>query len=136
MSWRWGEWSALNTSTMLVAIPTGGSTAPCGYIIPKYYDDTFIIAEIGVVPSASAALPMLVRGVIEEADRRGIANHFRIYFPNEPQIDTWANQLFTPAPQEGDFGVHAVYPLNGITPADLTALFAAPGSHSWLLDQF
>ncbi len=79
---------------------------------------------------------MLIRGVIEEASRRGIADHFRVYFPNEPQIDQWANQLFTPEPQVGQYGVHAVYLLCDIAPAEITAMFTVPGSQSWLLDQF
>lgn len=136
LSWRWGEWSALGSSSLLVATRIDNPDTLCGYIIPKYYEDTFIIAEIGVDPSAPAALPMLVTGVLEEAIRRGIAHHFRIYFPSEPQIDTWANQLFTPAAQVGEYGVHAVYPLREITPADLIAMFTVPEGQSWLLDQF
>lgn len=136
LSWRWGEWSALGASSLWVASAVGNPHTLCGYIIPKYYEDTFIIAEIGVDSSAVAALPMLVTCVIEQATQRGIADHFRVYFPNEPQIDAWANQLFTPAAQVGEYGVHAVYRLGEIAPGDLTAMFTLPGSHSWLLDQF
>jgi len=136
LSWRWGEWSALGSSSLLVATRVDTTQTLCGYIIPKYYDDTFIIVEIAVVPSAPAALPMLVTGVLEEAAQRGVADHFRIYLPSDPQIDPWATQLFTPAPQVGEYGAHAVYPLREITPAELAAMFTVPGSHSWLLDQF
>jgi hypothetical protein len=136
LRWRWGEWSMMGTSTILVAIPVRDPERPCGYIIPKYYDDAFIIAEIGAFPSASATLPMLMTGVLKEATRRGIADRFRVYFPREPQIDGWTNQLFAPAPQEGQYGAQAVYPLQGSTPADLSAMFTMQGCHSWLLDQF
>jgi hypothetical protein len=136
LSWRWGEWSALGSSSLLVATTIDTLQTPCGYIIPKYYDDTFVIAEIAVAPSAPAALPMLMTGVLEEATRRGIADHFRVYLPSEPQIDLWVNQLFTPAPQVGEYGFHAVYALNEFAPTDLTAMFTVPESQSWLLDQF
>lgn len=136
LRWRWGEWSMQGTSIILVATPVRVPERPCGYIIPKYYDDAFIIAEIGAAPSATEVLPMLMTGVLEEATRRGIADRFRVYFPYEPQIDGWAHQLFTPAPQQGNYGAHAVYPLQGITAADLSAMFTALGRHSWLLDQF
>lgn len=136
LQWRWGEWAASDTSTILVATPVDDPATPRGYIIPKYYDDTFIIAEIGVDPSAAATLPMLITGVLEEATRRGVVDRFRVYMPSEPQIDSLVNQLFSPAVLEGYSGMHAVYPLRGVTLADLQTMFTAPGSYSWLLDQF
>jgi hypothetical protein len=137
LSWRWGEWSAHGASIFLVATPVRDPTTLCGYVIPKFYSDTFLIAELGVHPSDTAVIPMLVAAVLEESTRRGIADHFRVYLPHEPQIDGWVDQLFRPAPQEGSYGAQAVYALDSaITQDDLKAMFTAPGSHLWLLDQF
>jgi len=136
LGWRWGEWSG--TSPLLVAAPLDSPDTLCGYIIPKYYhnDHTFLIAEIGVAPRAAAAVPMLVTGVLEEATRRKIVDRFRVYFPSDTQLDALVSQLFTPEPQVSAYGVHAAYPLVEMSPADLAAMFTAPGSHAWLLDQF
>jgi hypothetical protein len=137
LSWRWGEWSALGVSAFLVATPTGDPATLCGYIIPKFYPDTFLIAELGVRQSDTAVLPMLLDAVIEESTRRGIADRFRVYLPSEPDIDTWLHQLFGQTMHEGSYGAHAVYALEpGLTRDDLTAMFTAPGCRSWILDQF
>jgi hypothetical protein len=137
LSWRWGEWFAHGSSIFLVATPSADPAVLCGYIIPKFYPDAFLVAEVGVRPSDTVALPMLLAAVVEEAARRKIVGGLRVYLPSEPQIDTCLHQLFGPMIQAGSYFTHAVYALApGVTPADLMAMFTAPGNRSWLLDQF
>jgi len=138
LSWRWGEWSVHGSSIFLVATSTSDPATLCGYIIPKFYPDAFLIAEVGIRPSDTAALPMLLAAVIEEErTRRRIADRFRVYLPSEPHIDTWLQHLFGSTLHEGSYFAHAVYALDErITQDELKAMFTAPGSRSWLLDQF
>ena len=137
LSWRWGEWFAHGSSIVLVATPSTDPAVLCGYIIPKFYPDAFLVAEVGVHPNDMAALPMLLAAVVEEAARRKIVGGLRVYLPSEPQIDTCLHQLLGPMIQAGSYFTHAVYALApGVTLADLMAMFTAPGNRSWLLDQF
>ena len=137
LSWRWGEWFAQGASSFLVATLPSDPAMLCGYIIPKFYPDAFLIAELGVRPSDTAALPMLFDAVIAEAIRRGVESRFRVYLPSEPHVDSWLRQLFDPTMEIGSYFTHAVYALESrITRDELTAMFTAPGSCSWLLDQF
>jgi hypothetical protein len=137
LGWRWGEWFDHGVSTVLVATLAGDSETLCGYIIPKFYPDTFLIAELGVRPSDMPALSALLAAVMEETTRRSIAKRFRVYLPSQPDIDSWLHELFGTTMHEGSYGAHAVYPLEpGITPDALKAMFTAPGSHSWILDRF
>jgi hypothetical protein len=137
LSWRWGEWYAHGSSIFLVATPVRDPATLCGYIIPKFYPDAFLIAELGVRPSDTAVIPPLLAAVMEENARRGISDRFRVYLPGEPDIDSWLHELFGTTMHEGSYGTHTVYALAAeITQDDLTAMFTASGNRAWLLDQF
>jgi hypothetical protein len=117
-----------------VATRTTDKANLCGYIIPKFYPDAFLIAEVGVRPSDDAALPILVTAVMAEAARRGLAPRFRVYFPKD---EPWLPRLFGSTLHSGNYGVHAVYALDvPITHRELEVMFTAPGARSWILDQF
>jgi hypothetical protein len=137
LSWRWEEWETLNQTLLLVATPTAAPENIVGYIIPKFYPETFLIAELAVQPEHIQALPVLFAAVMDEARRRDVARYFRVYLPSEPTIDVWLHDLFGQTMHEGTSNSHAIFSLNSQqSDSSLVNMFLAPSAYGWLLDQF
>ena len=123
------------TALVLVARRRPDAAEVDGYLLAHLLDGFFIANEIAVRPGAPGVAAALVGGLAREARARGLAGG-RVYLPFEPEVDAALGLAF----ESLTVGYHhamMVKPVGlGFGPAEIDAIFAAPGAISWPSDDF
>jgi predicted acetyltransferase len=137
----WEGWVAVifhtwqNPPLVLLATREGASM-PCGYAFAHFYPTSFVISELGVVPTEAEAVPILLGAVADEARRRGSPLRGRVYLPHEPVLDGALVQLFGPTLHAGGEPDSMLCPIaSAMTQQEIDAIVTAPGAIRWSIDQ-
>jgi hypothetical protein len=141
------DWMAFQRAVIFVAMRGPEDSHLCGYLFGQFYDQAyaryhfgsppaFILSEIAVRPGDEAAIPALLYAAGRYAAERGIVRG-QADLPDEPLIHAALERLFGPS-------LHLSSEPNGMMartiapdfeqPA-LDAIFAAPGSICWSIDE-
>jgi ribosomal protein S18 acetylase RimI-like enzyme len=109
---------------------------PCGYVFAHYYPVGFVISEIGVAPTESDAILVLLNAVADEALRRGSPARGRVYLPTEPAVDLALVQLFGTTLHAGAEPDSMLHPIEArMTTRQVDMIVMAPGAIRWGIDQ-